>query len=169
LSPRSSDTEACRRNKPQSEKRRSANTRDTQIKRGKDKNISKRNQGYLALSELSCPITGSPGYPKTPEKEDSDSKSDLIMMIQNFKEDINNYIKEIQENMGKNVEALNKETQKSLKELRENTTKQVKELNKIIQDLKIEIKSIKKSQRETTLELANLGSVYEQTQRKKTT
>jgi predicted nucleic acid-binding Zn-ribbon protein len=33
----------------------------------------------------------------------------------------------------------------------------VKELNKTIQDLKIEIKTIKKSQRETTLEVENLG------------
>jgi cell division protein FtsL len=33
----------------------------------------------------------------------------------------------------------------------------VKELNKTIQDLKIEIKAIKKSQRDTTLEIENLG------------
>jgi hypothetical protein len=32
----------------------------------------------------------------------------------------------------------------------------VKELNKIIQDLKIEVESIRKSQRETTLEIENL-------------
>ena len=35
--------------------------------------------------------------------------------------------------------------------------KQVKEMNKIIQDLKMEIETIKKSQRVTTLELENLG------------
>jgi hypothetical protein len=33
----------------------------------------------------------------------------------------------------------------------------VKELNKTIQDQKMEIKTIKKSQRETTLEIENLG------------
>jgi predicted nucleic acid-binding Zn-ribbon protein len=33
----------------------------------------------------------------------------------------------------------------------------VKELNKTIQDLKMEIERIKKSQRETTLEIENLG------------
>jgi predicted nucleic acid-binding Zn-ribbon protein len=33
----------------------------------------------------------------------------------------------------------------------------MKELNKTIQDLKMEIETIKKSQRETTLELENLG------------
>ena len=35
--------------------------------------------------------------------------------------------------------------------------KQVKELNKIIQDLKMEVETIKKSQRETTLEREKLG------------
>jgi predicted nucleic acid-binding Zn-ribbon protein len=33
----------------------------------------------------------------------------------------------------------------------------VKELNKTIQDIKMEIETIKKSQRETTLEIENLG------------
>jgi peptidoglycan hydrolase CwlO-like protein len=42
---------------------------------------------------------------------------------------------------------------KKEKKLQENTTKQVKELNKTIQDLKIEIETIKESQRETTLEI----------------
>ena len=48
---------------------------------------------------------------------------------------------------------LKEETKKSHKELQENTTKQVKELNKTIQDLKIEVETIKKTQRETTLEI----------------
>jgi hypothetical protein len=41
--------------------------------------------------------------------------------------------------------------------LQENTTKQVKTLNKPIYDLKMEIVTIKKSQRETILEIENLG------------
>jgi hypothetical protein len=68
-------------------------------------------------------------------------------MIEDFKKDINNSLKEIQENTGKQVDALKEETQKSLKGLQENTTKQVKELDKTIQDLKMEIETIKKSQR----------------------
>jgi SMC interacting uncharacterized protein involved in chromosome segregation len=44
-----------------------------------------------------------------------------------------------------------------LKELQENTIKQVKELNKTIQDLKMEIETIQKSQRERALELENIG------------
>ena len=59
----------------------------------------------------------------------------------------------MQENTGKQVEDLKEETQKSLKELQENTTKQVKERNKTIEDLKLEIETIKKSQRETMLEI----------------
>jgi NAD(P)H-dependent FMN reductase len=59
-----------------------------------------------------------------------------MMMIEVFKNGINNFLKERQENTGKQFEALKEETQKSLKELLKNTIKQVKELNKIIQDLK---------------------------------
>jgi hypothetical protein len=56
-SPRSTDTDtkACRRDKPQSETARSANTRDNQMAKGKGKNISNRNQDYLASSEPSSP------------------------------------------------------------------------------------------------------------------
>jgi hypothetical protein len=83
--------------------------------RGKGKNISNRNQGYLALSEPSSPTTASSGYPNTPEKQDSDLKSHLMMiMIEDFKKEINNSIKEKQENTGNQVEALKEETQKSL-------------------------------------------------------
>jgi F0F1-type ATP synthase membrane subunit b/b' len=57
-----------------------------------------------------------------------------MMMIEDFKKDINNSLKEIHENTGKQLEALKEETQKSLKELQENKTKQVKKLNKTIQD-----------------------------------
>jgi hypothetical protein len=43
--------------------------------------------------------------------------------------------------------------------LKENTTTQVKELNRPIQDLKMQIETIKKSQRETTLEIEILGKI----------
>ena len=46
-----------------------------------------------------------PGYLNTPEKQDSDLKSHLLKMIEDFKKDINNSLKEIQENTGKQVEA----------------------------------------------------------------
>ena len=44
-----------------------------------------------------------------------------MMLVEDFKKDINNSFKEIQGNT--QVEALKEETQKSLKELQENTTK----------------------------------------------
>ena len=78
------------------------------------------------------------------------------MMIEDFKKDTNNSLKDIQENTGKQVENLKEETQKSLKELQENTIKQARKINKTIQNLKMKIETIKKSQRETTLELENL-------------
>jgi chromosome segregation ATPase len=64
-----------------------------------------------------------------------DLKSLLMMMMEDYKRDINN----------------------SLKEIQENTYIQVKELNKTTQDLKMEVETIRKSQRETTLEIENLG------------
>ena len=68
--------------------------------KGNGKNISYRNQVYLASSEPSSPTTASPGYPNTLEKQESDLKSYLMMMVEDFKKDINNSLKEIQENTG---------------------------------------------------------------------
>ena len=87
---RSADSQACRRDKSPSETARSANIRDNQMVRGKGKDISNRNQGYLASSEPSSPTTASPGYPNTQENQDSDLKSHCMMMIEDFKKDINN-------------------------------------------------------------------------------
>ena len=86
-----------------------ANTNNQRAK-GKGKNVSNRNHDYLASSECSFPTTASPRYTKTPENPDTD----LMMMIEGFK-DINNSLKEMQENTGKQVEDLKEETQKPLK------------------------------------------------------
>jgi hypothetical protein len=56
-----------------------------------------------------------------------------MKIIEYFKEDINN----------------------SLKEIQENTDNWVKELNKMIQDLKVEVESIKKTQIKANLENEN--------------
>ena len=53
-------------------------------------------KGYLVSSESISPNTANPGYPNTQEKPDSDLKSHLMMIIENFKKDINNSLKEIQ-------------------------------------------------------------------------
>jgi gas vesicle protein len=89
---------------------------------GKCKNRSNRNQDFLASSGPKSPTRTSPGYTITPEKQDMDLKSLLMMMMKDIKKEINNSLREIQENTGKELEALKKETQKSLKELQENTT-----------------------------------------------
>jgi uncharacterized coiled-coil protein SlyX len=123
---------------------------------GQHKNISNRSQGYLASSEPNSPTIASLRYTK-PGKQDLYLKSLLMMVIEDYKKDINNSLKEIQENTTKQLEALREETEKSLKELQENTIKQAKEMNKAIQDLTMELETIKKSQRETAVELENLG------------
>jgi hypothetical protein len=55
---------------------------------GKHKNVSNRNQGYLASSEPNSPTKASPGYTITLEKQDMDLKSLLMMVIEDFKKDI---------------------------------------------------------------------------------
>jgi hypothetical protein len=62
---------------------------------GKHKNRSNRNQGFLASSEPNSPTIVSPGYTITPEKQDMDLKS-LLMMMEDFKKELNNSFKEIQ-------------------------------------------------------------------------
>uniref|UniRef100_A0ABK0L1P8 Nucleic acid binding protein n=1 Tax=Rattus norvegicus TaxID=10116 RepID=A0ABK0L1P8_RAT len=138
--------------------------------RGKRRNPSNRNQDYMAPLEPNSPIKTNMEYPNTPEKQDLVSKSFLIMMLEDFKKDMKNSLreqveayreesqkcrkesqkslKEFQENINKQVEAHREETQKSLKEFQENTIKQLKEL-------KMEIEAIKKEHMETTLDIEN--------------
>ena len=91
--------------------------------KGKCKNLTNRNQDHSPSSEPSTPTSASHGYPNTPEKQNSELKSYLMMMVEDIKKDFNNSLKEIQENTAKQVEVLKVETQISLKELQENTTK----------------------------------------------
>ena len=83
----------------------------------KRKNLTNRNQDHLASSESSKPTTVSPGYPNKTEKQDSDLKSYLMMLVEDFKKGVNNSLKEIQENTAKQIEVFKDKTQKSLKEL----------------------------------------------------
>jgi hypothetical protein len=61
--------------------------------RGKLKNISNKNKGYLASSEPNSSTIASPRYTITPEKQDMYLKSHLMMMMEDFKKDINNSLK----------------------------------------------------------------------------
>ena len=55
------------------------------------------------------------------------------------------------------IESVKEVIDNSLKKIQENTDKQVKELNKVIQDLKVEVETIKKTQIKANLEMENLG------------
>ena len=67
----------------------------------------------MASSEPSSLTTENPAYPNTPEKQGCDLKLLLMMMREEFKENINYSLQEIQENTGKQVEELKEEIQKS--------------------------------------------------------
>ena len=85
--------------------------------KGKHKNLTNRKQDYLESSEPSSATTASPGFSNTPEKQNVDLKSYLMMLREDFKKDINNSLEELQDNTGKQVEALKEETKKSFKKI----------------------------------------------------
>jgi glycerol-3-phosphate cytidylyltransferase-like family protein len=85
---------------------RPANTRVNQMAKRKGKNISNRKQRNLASSKRSSLTTASPEHQNKMEKQHSDLKLHLMMMIQDFKKVINNSLKEMQQNTGKQVETL---------------------------------------------------------------
>jgi hypothetical protein len=89
---------------------RTGSTRDNQMLGGEHKNISNKNQGYMASSESNSLTITSHGYTITTEKQDSDLQSLLRMKIEDFKKDTNNSLKEIQENTGKQVDVLKEKT-----------------------------------------------------------
>jgi hypothetical protein len=62
-----------------------------------------------ASSELNSPTTASPEYTNTPDNQGSALKSYVMKIIESFMEDINNSLKEIQGDTGKQVKELNKE------------------------------------------------------------
>ena len=88
--------------------------------KGKRKNLTNRNQDHLPSPEPSTPTLASPGHPNPPEKLDPDLKAYLMTIVEDIKKDFNNSLKEIQENIAKELQVL--------KEKQENTTKQVEVL-----------------------------------------
>ena len=98
--------QAYRRDKHQPEPTGPINTRDNQMAKGKHRNVTNRNQGNIASSEPYSPTTESLGFPNIPEKQDWDSKSQLMMGNEGFKKDINNTLKEIHMQTGKGPERI---------------------------------------------------------------
>jgi len=74
--------------------------------RGKHRNPSNRNQDYMASLEPNSPTKANTEFPNTPEEQYLDSKSYLIMMLEDFKKDMKNSLRERQENINKQVESL---------------------------------------------------------------
>ena len=86
-----------------------------------------------------------------------------MKIIESFKEDINNSLKEIQENTGKQVEALKEETNKSLKEIQENTIKLVKSRRQKIVKLRDKTKQIETKRTIQRIRKYKAGSLREST------
>jgi len=77
--------------------------------KGKRRNPHNTNQDYMASSEPNSPTKANTEYPNTQEKQDLDLKSHLIMMMEDFKKDIENSLREMQENTNKLEEAYREE------------------------------------------------------------
>jgi hypothetical protein len=109
--------------------------------KGKHNNLTNRNQEHSPSSEHSTPTSPTPGHPNTPEKLDPDLKAYLMIMVEDIK-DLNNSLKEIQENNAKELQVLKEKQENTtkqvevLKEKQESTSKQVMEMNKTILHLK---------------------------------
>jgi len=69
--------------------------------RGKCRNPSNRNQDYMASLEPNSPTKANTEYANTTENQDLDLKSHLTMMMEDFKKDIKNSLREMQENTNK--------------------------------------------------------------------
>ena len=76
--------------------------------KGQHKNTVNNGQGNTAPKELNYVTTASPGHPNTAEAQENDLQSNLIKMIEAFKEETNKSLKEIQENIIKQVKEMNK-------------------------------------------------------------
>jgi hypothetical protein len=85
--------------------------------KGRQKNLTNRNQDHSPSSERSSPTSASPGHSNTPENLHPDLKAYLMMMVEDIKKVFNNSLKEIQENTAKELQVLI--------EKQENTSKQV--------------------------------------------
>ena len=114
------------------------NTRDNQVAKGECRNFTNRNQGNMVASEPNSSTTASPRYRNTPEKQDLDLKSLIMIMLEEHKENINKSLKEIQGNMNQ-LEALTMEKQKSLKEIQKNMGQQpeanIEEMQKSLKEI----------------------------------
>jgi len=94
-------------------------------------------------------FTQNTGYQNTTEKQDLDLKSHFLIMMKDFKKDIKNSVREMQENTSKQVKAHRVNTK-----LQERIIGKQNKTGDGIENGKIE--RLKKAQKETTLDIENL-------------
>ena len=83
-------------------------------------------------------------YPIPEEVEEINLKRNIMRIIESLIQDVKNSFKEMNEKTNKKFE----EIKKSLKDTQENQAKAIKQVMETVQDLKIEMKSLKKTQTE---------------------
>jgi len=71
--------------KPLPEIAEQGSARHKQMGRGKHRNPNNRNQDYMESSEPNSPTKANTEYPNTPEKQDLDLKSHLIMLMEDLR------------------------------------------------------------------------------------
>ena len=81
----------------------------------------------MSSLESSSPTTASPRFHNNPEKQNLNIKSYLMMLIEDFKKDINNSLKEVQENMSQTCKPLKRKC-KIIYELKEYMCQQAEAL-----------------------------------------
>ncbi|KAL6030140.1 hypothetical protein STEG23_015549 [Scotinomys teguina] len=108
------------------------------------KNIGNSTMTYKTPSKPMGSPTARPEHTNMEEAEFI-TKNDLKKVIETLKEEMNNSLKELEE-----------QTNKKLEENKESQEKAIKQMNNTVQNLKIEIETIKKTQSEEKLETENL-------------
>ena len=102
-------------------------------------------------------------------------KSAIMKAIESLKQDTNNSLKELDEKYNKRIEEMSKEMDekynkkfeelsKSIKDTLGNQEKTIKQVMETVQDLKIEMEAMKKTQNENRLDIENLGKRTETTE-----
>jgi hypothetical protein len=85
--------------------------------KGQPKNTINKGQGNMTSSGYSYTTIASPGYHNTNKAQENDLKSNLIMMIESFREKMNKSLKGIQENIIKQVKIFKRKQINYLKEI----------------------------------------------------
>ncbi|CAO2638382.1 LINE-1 retrotransposable element ORF1 protein [Lemmus lemmus] len=117
------------------------------------KNSSNILKSNMATPESSGHTTRRLDHPNPEEVEGNNSKCNFMKIMETFKEEVRNSLKEMEDKTNKKLEEINK----SLKDTHENQEKAIKQVKEIVQDLKTEMEVIKKILSEGRLDMQNLS------------